>query len=74
MCKYLDENALRQIFLGGPAGEMGADDLNDEWVEPLEEVMPGLLVALAVFRKTSAQVEYLVSHRFVCAHIHHIKQ
>jgi hypothetical protein len=43
----LDENDLAEVFLAGPAGEMGADDFEDEGVNDADEVRSGPLILTA---------------------------
>jgi hypothetical protein len=58
--EHLQKYVLGKVFLGDPAGQMGADDPDDEGMEVLHKLPRSNLIALAHAIKTASQIKRLV--------------
>jgi len=64
--EHLQKYVLGKVFLGDPAGKVGAADPDDERVEVLHKIARSDLIALANAIKTASQIKRLVvSHRVI---------
>jgi hypothetical protein len=65
----LGEDGLDEVFFGGAAWEVGADDLDDKRMQVFEQVPGGVFIAPAHPRDTGFDVQLWCLHDVTCDHI-----
>lgn len=67
--KHFGEHGLHEILFGGPAGQVGPHDLDDEWVQVLHQTPGGVFIPIAHPRDAGFNVELRFVHVAFPGHI-----